>query len=162
MTDLSETGDLLFNKYIDEYGNRRIDGILENGVIIKITIISLSAILASTYSEIGSGAIDVCSRLKLASIVWYKREVSPSYGTVGYTTVTVETIFSDVQAPDPRQISVVFNLRSQLDPRTTLSTTVGVYSLATKVFKAIGSIPLPENVPLNCYDLEIEVNYFVT
>jgi len=121
------------------------------------------------YSDIASIAkieaqnfMDYFTKLKLASIIWYKREVSPSYGTVGYATVTVETIFSDVQAPDPRQISVVFNLRSQLDSSTTLSTTVGVYSLATKVFQAIGSIPIPTNVPLNCYDLEIEVNYLVT
>jgi len=102
---------------------------------------------------------DYISKLKLASIIWYKKEVSPSYGTVGYTTVTLETIFSDDQAPDPREISVVFNLRSQLDSSTTLSTTVPVYSLATKIFRAIGSIPIPEDVPLNCYDLQIEVDY---
>jgi hypothetical protein len=125
--------------------------------------------IVSGYSDTSSFAKieatdfkDYVSKLKLSSIIWYKKLVEPSYGTVGYTTVTLETIFADTQAPDPRQISVVFNLRSELDPNTTLSTTVPVYSLATKVFRAIGSIPISENVPLNCYDLQIEVNYLVS
>jgi hypothetical protein len=36
LTDLTEYGDVMINAYMDEWGRRRIDGLLEDGTTIMV------------------------------------------------------------------------------------------------------------------------------
>ena len=38
MTDLTEYGDVMINAYMDEWGFRKIDGLLEDGTAITIVV----------------------------------------------------------------------------------------------------------------------------
>ena len=38
MTELTEYGDVMINAYVDEWGRRKIDGLLEDGTAIIIVV----------------------------------------------------------------------------------------------------------------------------
>jgi len=39
LTDITEYGDVMLNSYIDEWGRRRIDGLLEDGTKIIVVVV---------------------------------------------------------------------------------------------------------------------------
>ena len=53
MTDLTEHGDVMINAYMDEWGKRKIDGLLEDGT--KIIIIEVG-VIDKSFSEVGAGS----------------------------------------------------------------------------------------------------------